>query len=281
MAPADPEPLTLGLFLQTGSLVLARIMPLIVFTPILGGVAVPRTVKTSIGICLAAALVPIALQSDGSTDAAHALSYPAALLKEVVFGAVIAISVLVLLESFAASGELIDLARGATFGNTINPLSQQPVSSALSPLFQQSFVTVLAASGGLAWITYALGWSFTQCGPYDLGVFARGSGGASAPADIAFSSALALGGRFFLVSVAIAAPVLVSILLVELSLAALMRLAPKVQLSGVVLEAKGLLALLLVVGFFGAVVPDYLASFLSLFESVLRALVASVLVGGI
>lgn len=270
MAPPDTDSFGLGDFLQTGSLVLARIMPLIVFTPIIGGQVVPRTLKTSIGICLSAAMVPVVIQSGGADGGADGLVYPLALLKEVAFGAVLAIAVLVLLEAFAASGEIIDLSRGATFGNTINPLSQQPVSSALSPLFQQSLITILASSGMLAWITFVLAWSFTVCGPYDLGMFAGGQSGSRA-STFALATAIDLGVRFFGIAVAIAAPVLVSTLLVELSIAALMRLAPKVQLSGIVLEVKGVIALLIVVGFIGYVLPEFAGAFVRFTESVARA----------
>jgi type III secretory pathway component EscT len=245
----DSASIDLGLLAETAVLVSARVLPLVSLTPIVGGNAVPRRLRIAIALAIGTAITPIL----GPQTTAAVLPFGIALAKEFLLGGVLALTVLVIIEAVAAAGEVIDLARGATFGNTINPLSQQPIASTLSPLFQQSLVATIAATGGLAWIVAAIMHSFTLCGPFDLGPLARD---ADVTRAMLLHQGLALAGSFFALAILLAAPVLIATFTIELSVAAIGRMAPSLQLGGLTAELKSVAALVIVVLVAGVVFRD-------------------------
>ncbi|MFQ5590771.1 MAG: flagellar biosynthetic protein FliR, partial [Phycisphaerae bacterium] len=105
------HPLVIGGF-QISALVLARLLPVIVFTPMFGGQAIPARVRFGLAVVVSLGFLPGFLPTGpvaGSTG-----TYIILVAKEAVVGLTLAMYVLVLFQSIAAAGSLVGLSGGTT-----------------------------------------------------------------------------------------------------------------------------------------------------------------------
>src|SRR5947209_11760077 len=101
--------------LQMASLLFARLLPIIVLTPVFGGQVLPRRLRMGLAFVFTAALLPPFLAS--FTTPLPVGRYGALLAKEAIVGVTLAFFVTMVFESIGAIGSLIDLSRGATLAN--------------------------------------------------------------------------------------------------------------------------------------------------------------------
>jgi len=225
----------LGL-LQIAGLIFARILPIVAFTPLFGGETIPRRMRLGIGVLLTLALIPgFAAVPAGSLDA---LRYAALTVKEALVGFTLAMFVLVLFETYSAFGALVDLARGATIGNILDPLtrSQQPI---LSVFFTQLAIVLFFAIGGHRVLLSALADSFILVRP--LEAMPGRLVGAGSTGQI-----VAMVGEMFLIAVRLSAPVVVVVLLLDVALGLINKAAPQIQVYFLGLTIKGSLGIFMV-----------------------------------
>ncbi len=115
----------------TAALLAARLLPIAVFTPMLGGPAAPRRFRFAAGCVLSLALLPIL----GLTPApAGSPPFVLLLAKELLVGGTLALAILCVFESYTAAGRLIDRARGsedASERGPVEPSAHSPLGSAL------------------------------------------------------------------------------------------------------------------------------------------------------
>lgn len=253
-ATADPVGTATLAWAQVLSLLTARVLPMAALTPILGGNATPRRFRFGVTLLLAIALLPLAAVTS-DVSAVGAGVFAGLLAKEVLIGLTLALMVLVIFEAFAAFGSLCDTARGATFANVIDPLTQQH-QSVLSVFFVQLAVVLFLGAGGYRLMLDTLGESLLK---FPLM--------APAPASIAGASAvdtllLATAGLLE-VALRLAAPVLVVILLLDVALGVINRVAPQVQVYFLGLTLKGSLGLLVVFGGLALTFDTVLAEFIA------------------
>src|SRR5579871_3360631 len=103
---------------QIASLLLARMLPMMIMTPIFGGETLPRRFRFGLAIAFAGALLPAFMPH--FNHVIPTADYLILLAKEAAVGLVLAFFVEILFEAVAAVGALIDLARGATIANVFD-----------------------------------------------------------------------------------------------------------------------------------------------------------------
>jgi flagellar biosynthesis protein FliR len=203
--------------LQLTILVLARIFPIIAFTPVFGGELISRRFRVGLSLLLAVALSGIVESGPVMTSTTWLLL----LAKEFMFGGVIAVFVLVVFQSLTAAGAIIDLARGASMATMLEPLTKQQ-NSVMGVFLLQLGVVAFVSAGGYGLLVEAFARSLTVLHPAsplpDALLDQRG-----------LTSLIGLGGVLLSTAVRFAAPVIALTFLIDLSLATLGRFAPQVQ----------------------------------------------------
>ena len=249
---------------QIGSLLLARLLPMMVMTPVFGGQAMPRRLRMGIALVFTAALLPPFLPLFAKGIVAG--DYVILLAKEGAVGLILAFFVQVLFEAVAAVGALIDLARGATLANVFDPVSQNQ-ESILSALFTQFAIVLFIAIGGMQLLFRGIAESFVLIPPLKF-VPAREFGPEGAGTPIALLSSL------FLLAVQLGAPAVVVLLLTDFGLGVINRVSPQIQVFFLGMTAKGSIGVTIVLlgmGLFTDLVVSHFAAILHAMENWARA----------
>ncbi|MEM7624471.1 MAG: flagellar biosynthetic protein FliR [Planctomycetota bacterium] len=248
---------TLRVLAQTGGLLLARLLPLVVLTPMVGGKLLPRRFRFGVALALVIALLP-SFAAGAPPEAIPRGLFVVLLMKEAAIGLCLAFVITLMFDTLDAFGGMVDLARGATLGNVFNPLTQtqSPLSSVF---FVQLGVVLFLTVGGLRAVLDGLGHSFTAAPLYAVAppeLFGPASGGAAA--------AIGLVGELMIVALRLAAPVLVVLLLVDVVLGLINKVAPQIQVFFIGLSVKatlGVAVLLVGMAVTFAVVFEHFARF--------------------
>ncbi|MBS0195867.1 MAG: flagellar biosynthetic protein FliR [Planctomycetes bacterium] len=211
-------------------LIFERLAVVALCSPLLGGRAAPWAVRLAIAAVLC---VPLALSLPVPASTARWFFL---LLKELALGAVLAAIIQLTFAVFAAAGSLIDTAAGRASRGTFDPISSAPhPTRTLAHLF--ALAAVFALGGGRLAIE-ALCTSFTAFPPDALQPPQLMQG-------LALTAGLRLAAAFFSSAFILAAPVIILILLADIALGALSRLAPSINAFFMGLTIKPLLAILL------------------------------------
>ncbi|HEY7120816.1 MAG TPA: flagellar biosynthetic protein FliR, partial [Tepidisphaeraceae bacterium] len=204
---------------QIGSLLFARLLPVIVFTPVFGGQTVPRRFRFGLAFLFAVALLPAFYPSFEQVIAPG--EYGVLLAKEAVVGMTLSLFVLILFETLSAVGALIDLSRGATLANVLDPMTQNQ-QSILAVFFTQLALVLFLSIGGVQILMRALADSFILLGPRQLIP-------TSLVGPAATSEAIGLVGDLFLLAFRMAAPAVIVVFLLDFALGVINRVAPQIQ----------------------------------------------------
>ncbi len=206
-----------------------RLLPVAILSPFLGGPLVPAPLRLLLGIGLGT----VAWALGGARPvAAPGLELAALGLRELALGAGLAVVMAAPLEAARAAGRLADTARGATLAELhVAPLRQR--ETALGDLLVQQLVVLAAVGGGLQLVLRGLLLSFVA--------LPVGAPFAALPvAELALrASSLVLA-----TAVAVAAPAVAGVLAAELAVAAVVRVAPGLQLPELTQPARASLGLL-------------------------------------
>lgn len=197
---------------------LTRVLALFAVAPVLSHRALPLRVKVALALAVTAVLAPtlpvppvtVALTGDGLALLAY----------NVLIGLLIGFAVRVVLAAFELAGELIGLQMGLSFAGFFNPASgtaQNPVAGFLSLL---ALLTFIAIDGHLMLI-HALAESF-RLFPLE---------GARAPLD--FERIVRLAADTFALALSIALPFVAVLLLINVVLGVLARIAPQLNVFAV------------------------------------------------
>ena len=248
---ADPELIRL---LQLFLLILIRVLPIVSFAPFLGGKETPAQFRIGFSALLALSLcLPVAATYDGPVDGGRFLALA---VKEAFLGGTVAVLLRILFDLLSSTGALVDVARGATIANVLDPTSGE----------QRSLVTVFL---GLALPTL-----FLTAGGHRVVLSAFGDGLASYPPGVLLppglaseelvgpQAALAIGGLFvdaFQLAVRLALPVVALLFVVDVALGLLNRAVPRVQVFFLGMTLKGSLGIGVLFLVLGMVLNELLA----------------------
>lgn len=228
---SDPELLRLAQLLL---LIVLRVLPIVSFTQFLGGKETPSQFRIGFSVLIAACLtLPCAPEYAGPVDSDL---YLALAVKELFLGGSVAILLRILFDFLTSTGALVDVARGATIANVLDPSSGEQ-RSLVSVFLGLALPALFLSAGGHRVVLNALGDGLSSYPPGSLAPPAL----AGRPL-LGAEAALAIGGLFvetFQLAVRLALPVVALLFVVDVALGLLNRVAPRVQVFFLGMTLKG------------------------------------------
>jgi flagellar biosynthetic protein FliR len=229
----------------------ARVAAATMLTPVFGPVQIPGPVRVLIALALAAFLVlalPLTLPPiETATELAVAT------IGELILGASLAFGFLVAYAATQIAGRVLDIQLGYSAAAVLNPTTQTP-APLLGTVLGMAGVAVFLAMDGHHVLLRALALSLEHYPPGRLAF------------DLDISQHLKFSGAMFTFGLALAAPVMLTLLLADIALAVMSRSMPQLNvfiLSFSVKIVLGLIGLAISIKFAGGVLT-------ALFESTWR-----------
>lgn len=219
-------------------LALMRIAPIVAIAPFLGA-KLPLPVKMGLALALTAIILPFLITTAGRPTPSFDETFAFYCLKEFFMGFVIAFLVTIPFQIVQASGVLIDFLRGSSALMVTDPLMQNQVSP-IGILYNYVFVVLFYQINGPFIFLQGLLNSYTLV-PIDGFIntsFFHASG-------YFWKVAFTLLTKFTALSIQLAAPSILAILMAEMFLGIANRLAPQVQIAFLGMALKSLLGLAL------------------------------------
>lgn len=192
----------------------ARLAGLMMLAPFWSLVSIPRTVRGSIIVVMAALLVPV---SPSAAFPDHVLSIPMPLMAEFVVGLGIGLAASVVVQALTLASEIVALQTGLSLGQIISP-SIDTGGPALGQLYGLLGLAVFVSVGGPAASLTSVANSLQRIPPGSPLAF---DGGAMA--------LLAITGQLFGYAVQIAAPVMVAVTVTNIAVAIINRAVPQLN----------------------------------------------------
>ncbi|MHB8876597.1 MAG: flagellar biosynthetic protein FliR [Myxococcaceae bacterium] len=222
--------------LLTFSLLMSRLLPIILFSPFLGGEVVPSEVKLGIGVTLGIVLFP------GLVDRLQyiptgAIPFLFLMCKELFIGLCLSFVVGMIFEAAQIAGTLIDAMAGTNMAQVQVPQLNQQVSLFSSLKLQLSVVLFLTLNGHHM-VIQAFADSLEVI---PLDTFPRFSSGVWPFFDLL----IRVFADMMRIALAISAPIFITAFLTDLALGMINRVAPQVQVFFVSMQIKPMLTVLM------------------------------------
>jgi flagellar biosynthetic protein FliR len=198
---------------------LVRVLALFAAAPLLSHRAIPLRIKVGLGVAVTLVLVPNVAApplTDALTGAGLVL-----LVQNVLVGLVIGFTVRIVFAAFELAGELVGLQMGLSFAGFFNPASGTTENAVASFMSLIALLCFLAIDGHLM-LLHALAESFR--------VFPL-AGGAQETLD--FERLVRLGADLFAIALTLALPFIAVLLLINIVLGVLARVAPQLNIFAV------------------------------------------------
>ncbi|EPR42443.1 flagellar biosynthetic protein FliR [Desulfovibrio sp. X2] len=207
------NPATVFSFLLT----FMRVSLVVFLLPFFGGQSIPVTVKAALCMALTLALWP-QLSFPGQAMPADIWAIMLMLVGELVLGMLLGLVVQFMFAAIQMGGAIIGFQMGFTMVTAVDPMSgqQEPVTSHF--LYMVSLMTFLTLDGHL-YLLSGLAQSFQLIPP----------GGLIMSGRLGYR-VVDLAGSIFVMGIKVAAPVMVAMLLIDVSLALISRVAPQMNL---------------------------------------------------
>ncbi len=219
------------------ALLMARILPVIILTPFLGGETVPQEVKLGLGVMIGMVLYPVIIAQVRDIPI-YAILFIALMLKELFIGLTIAFIVGLVFDAAQSAGILMDTIGGTNQATLFVPqIGQQ--ASLFANLNLQMTATLFLSLGGHHIVIAALGDSL-QTIPLDA--YPRFSHGTWA----FFETVMRVFGDLIRIALALSSPVLLAAFITDLGLGMINRVAPQVQVFFVSMQIKPVVTVLIV-----------------------------------
>ncbi|MCL2012562.1 MAG: flagellar biosynthetic protein FliR [Cystobacterineae bacterium] len=228
----------LSLAVFSMALILARLLPVVIFTPFLGGESIPAQARMGLGVILGALLFP-ALSEQMAQIPIEVVPYLALLLKEVFIGFSLAFIVDLVFKFAGAAGAFMDIFSGSTQAQMFVPQIQHRVTL-YSSLKLQLVVVLFLTLNGHHWVIEALADSFLKV---PLNEFPRFSLGMWPFIEVV----LRVFGDLFRIGLILASPILLAIFLTEAALGVINRAAPQIQVFFMAMQIKPAVTALMVI----------------------------------
>jgi len=220
------------------ALILARVLPVVIFSPFLGGESIPQQVRIGLGVVLGVVLFP-SLSEQVSQIPIEVVPFLALLLKEVFVGFTLAFIVDLVFQAVATAGGFIDMFSGVMQAQMLVPQLQRQVTLYSSLKFQLAVVLFLTLNGH-HWIIESLAESFLKI---PLNGFPQFSLGMWPLVEVVMRAFADL----FRIGLTLASPVLLAVFLTETALGVINRAAPQIQVFFMAMQLKPAVAALMVI----------------------------------
>ncbi len=236
-------------------LAFARIMAVIIHIPVLGGQTIPNQVRIGLGIVLAIVLVPWQPLPE-SAASAGLIEFAISLGKEILIGTLIGYSADLAFGAIQMAGAAMSLGSGFESSRIFNP-SLGDAGSAYDQIFIMTAMMVFLMIDGHHLVIAALQRTFEL---------------------VPLNGSLPFGGLeavmrttsgFILAGVHLALPVMTAVILADLTLGLLARIAPQIQVYFLGLPVKVAIALFAMSVMFASILPYLTSLFKSMSENML------------
>jgi type III secretion protein T len=234
--------------LVAAAIAAARALGVVMVTPAFTRLGVTGLIRSSVAIIVAVPVVPVVLDTVMTTQLSSGI-IAGLLIKEMFIGSIIGIAFGIPFWAAEAAGDLVDLQRGSTAAQLLDPLALAE-SNITSTLLTITLLALFFLTGGFSLLlrglydSYAL-WPATSFAPV-LGV------NSVAPL-------LRVLDRIMQVSVLMVAPIVIGLLLTDIALGFLSRLTPQFFVFDLSLSVKNLLFTFLMVMYAMFLVPIMLS----------------------
>jgi flagellar biosynthesis protein FliR len=241
----------------TGTLLLAaRIAAATVLTPVFGPTQIPAPVRVFISLALAAFLLLAIPTPLPPIESAAGLAV--ATVSELLMGASLAFGFLVAYSATQIAGRVLDIQLGYGAASVLNPTTQTP-APLIGTVLGMAGVAVFLAMDGHHVLLRALALSVDHYPPGALAF------------DFDFAGHLKFSGAMFTFGLALAAPVMLTLLLSDIALAVMARSMPQLNVFVLSFSVKivlGLIGLAVSVKFAGGVLTTLFESTWCFWEGV-------------
>jgi flagellar biosynthetic protein FliR len=214
-------------------LVFARVGAWVWLTPPFGGGFLPPLVRVMAGLAFALPMTPAAIAASGGISL-EPVDLLLQFALQIVIGVALGLVCLILLSAVQAAGALIDVASGFSLAAAYDPMMQQQ-SAVISKAYQLIAGVLILVSGG--YLILFAGFSKT------FEVLPIGNGLSTAATATTLTEALSV---FFVAVLQIAGPIVAVLLLADIGLGLLTRVAPTINIFVLSFPVKIGLTLLLV-----------------------------------
>jgi flagellar biosynthetic protein FliR len=219
----------LTLVILTVALLLCRILPLIVLSPVLGGEVVPTQVKIGLGVTMAIVMFPAVAPRMGNIPVG-AVAYVCLMLKELFIGVALAFVTDAVFQAAHVAGTFVDTMSGASMAQVMVPQMKENVTL-FSSLNMQLAVVLFLTLDGHHLVIGALADSFKTIPLDQFPKFSHGMWPF-------FDQIMKVFAMMFEVGLAIAAPTFIATFLTDLALGMINRVAPQVQVYFISMQIK-------------------------------------------
>lgn len=226
----------LTLVILTVALLLARVLPLIIFSPFLGGETLPSQVKIGLGVTLAVVLYP-AVAGRITHIPVTMIPYVMLMLKEVFIGLCMAFVVDLVFEAARVAGTFIDTMTGASIAQVMVPQIKQQATLFASLNFQLAVVYFIVLDGHHI-VIRALADSLVALPLDQYPHFSHGFWPL-------FDLLIRTSQTMLEVGVALSAPAFIASFLTDLTLGVINKVAPQIQVFFISMSIKPMVVLLL------------------------------------
>jgi flagellar biosynthesis protein FliR len=200
-----------------------RVLALFMASPMFSDRAVPMRVKIGLGVAISVAIAPtLPLQQQVSLDSAQVLPL---IVQQVMIGLALGFMLRLAMAGIEMAGELIGLQMGLSFAGFFDPQSKQDGTAVGSWLGVIAMLMFLGINGHLLLI-HTLAESF-QTFPVGEAMFPISS----------VKSLIAAGAEVFRLGLQLALPFIAVLLIVNLALGVMVRLAPQLNLMSIGMPA--------------------------------------------
>lgn len=224
-------------FILTAFLIFVRVAAVVGTAPFFSNGSIPMRVKLFFAMALTVMLYPVVpVQSTGIPVDATTIEVVVLIFKELLVGAAMGLTGQLIFAGLQMGGELMSVNVGLSFASVVDPVNQSQ-GSIVAQLFGLLGVLVFVGVGGDEYYIRALAHSF------DVVPVGEGMVTQAAPVFIEMATYL------FVVGVQMAAPFIIVLFLMDLSLAIFARIMPQANIFFIALPLKlgiGMLLLILV-----------------------------------
>lgn len=196
-------------------LVLSRVLAAIVFVPVLGGRSVPNPVKIGLGMVIAMVITPT-LPQPTVTESMSGIAFGLAMAQEVIIGALAGYSAALTFGALQIAGHLMGMVSGFSAANVLNPALEDN-GTAMDQMFIITATLVFIAVNGHH--LFLLGLTRT----FDL-IQVN-----SAIPELSLPNIARIFSQFITAGIQMSLPVVGTLLLTDLTLGLLARVAPQVH----------------------------------------------------
>ncbi|MBI2568747.1 MAG: flagellar biosynthetic protein FliR [Candidatus Schekmanbacteria bacterium] len=216
--------------IKTWGLIMARVQPIIVLVPFIGGKSVPGRTKMSLAFILSIFIYPIAAPLDPSAFPPSTGEYVLLLLKEIFLGMTIGFIAAHLMHAIMMSGHLVDMARGASMASMQDPAFGTQASHLGILLFQLAIQLVFLTGAHRVFLS-GFFTSFTMIGVTEYPTFGQGVGPA-------LDLIVRLTANMWLVAIQLNLPAFILVFLTDAVVGILGRVAQQIKIDFVAAPTK-------------------------------------------